>query len=803
MSLIQGNSHKSSVSGFYPKTIEGSLRFNDDDGAYLSWTPTSQGNLKTWTFSAWVKRAQSTGNYQRIFACGDSTDNYSLVYHDTGNYLTSQIRISGTNYTVSTAALYRDHSAWYHIVVEVDCTNAIHKLYVNGQQITEFQSTPTNPPNSNTNVGNTVAHYLGKNSESNQHYFEGYMAEVFFIDGTAHNADAFGETKNGVWVPKSITSADFDFDNNNSFHLTFQDDAEVEAFNTVLYRGNSGTQSITGMGFQPDLVWIKNRTGTNDHQLVDAVRGNTKALRSNDVNNEDTFTNGILSFDSDGVTLGSNSRYNATGNNYVAWGWKAGGAPTVDNSAGAGNVPTAGSVKIDGVDSTSALAGTIPATRLSASTAYGFSVVSYTANNTNNSTIAHGLGAVPDFVLVTARNFPTATNWAVWHSSLASIQHYLRLNTNDGVVTTDNSNFGTVDPTSTVMNLGYAGSTNSGTYNYIMYCWTQKSGLSAFGTYSGNGSSTGPIIYTTDDGTAGGANGFKPAFIIHKKISDSGGTAKSSDWWLQDNTRTVANGNENTLFANGSFDEWTDADGGGFAVDFLDNGFQLKDSNTVFNTSGDIYIYAAFADTREAAFWLDQSGNDNDWQPVNLDHNDTVADSPTDNFATWNGVVAGNFTLSEGNLKSTVNTNRNGIVSSIGFDPQDTDGYKAEFTINTLGNMVIGLADETFKTDEGTVYATTQARAVVYGVDGTVYDDGSSQGTFSSFTAGDVVTMYVKSGSLYYAVNGTLANSGSPVVTGISDDKVFWLHALSGASSGTLTANFGQQPFVHTTSLDS
>ena len=159
--------------------------------------------------------------------------------------------------------------------------------------------------------------------------------------------------------------------------------------------------------------------------------------------------------------------------------------------------------------------------------------------------------------------------------------------------------------------------------------------------------------------------------------------------------------------------------------------------------------------------------------------------------------------MSEGNLKSTVGTNRNGIVSSIGFDPQDTDGYKAEFTINTLGNMVIGLADETFKTDEGTVYATTQARAVVYGADGTVYDDGSSQGTFSSFTAGDVVTMYVKSGSLYYAVNGALANSGSAVVTGISDDKVFWLHALSGTSSGTLTANFGQQPFVHTTSLDS
>ena len=800
MSIIQGNAKQGSTRGFYPKTIEGSLRFNDDDSTYLEWTPDSAGTSSTiWTFSWWQKSVgMNNSGTEVVFGAADGSNRHMIRFDGSGQLEFVQ---ATTTVRVPTAK-FRDPSAWYHFVVSVSGTTV--EIYVNGTEITDF--TTSNSPSGSWYIGNQYTHRIGRDP-ANADYQDGYLAEVFFIDGTAHNADAFGETKNGVWVPKNITATDFEM-GTNGFHLTFQDDTAVEAFNTVLYRGNGlSSSSVTGMGFEPDLVWIKARDGAYNHILFDSVRGVGKYLTSSQTFAEnwagDLFPNSKPTTDGFIVDGHLNVSINESGKKYVGWGWKAGGAPTVDNSEGAGDVPTAGSVKIDGVDSTSALAGTIPATRLSASTAYGFSVVSYTANNTNNSTIAHGLGAVPDFVLVTARNFPTATNWAVWHSSLASIQHYLRLNTNDGVVTTDNSNFGTVDPTSTVMNLGYAGSTNSGTYNYIMYCWTQKSGLSAFGTYSGNGSSTGPIIYTTDDGTAGGANGFKPAFIIHKKISDSGGTAKSSDWWLQDNTRTVANGNENTLFANGSFDEWTDADGGGFAVDFLDNGFQLKDSNTVFNTSGDIYIYAAFADTREAAFWLDQSGNDNDWQPVNLDHNDTVADSPTDNFATWNGVVAGNFTLSEGNLKSTVNTNRNGIVSSIGFDPQDTDGYKAEFTINTLGNMVIGLADETFKTDEGTVYATTQARAVVYGVDGTVYDDGSSQGTFSSFTAGDVVTMYVKSGSLYYAVNGTLANSGSPVVTGISDDKVFWLHALSGASSGTLTANFGQQPFVHTTSLDS
>jgi len=767
MSLIQGNSHKSSVSGFYPKTIEGSLRFNDNDSAYLSWTPTSQGNLKTWTFSAWVKRAQSTGNYQRIFACGDSTDNYSLVYHDTGNYLTSQIRISGTNYTVSTAALYRDHSAWYHIVVEVDCTNAIHKLYVNGQQITEFQSTPTNPPNSNTNVGNTVAHYLGKNSESNQHYFEGYMAEVFFIDGTAHNADAFGETKNGVWVPKSITSADFDFDNNNSFHLTFQDDAEVEAFNTVLYRGNSGTQSITGMGFQPDLVWIKNRTGTNDHQLVDAVRGNTKALRSNDVNNEDTFTNGILSFDSDGVTLGSNSRYNATGNNYVAWGWKAGGAPTVDNSAGAGNVPTAGSVKIDGVDSTSALAGTIPATRISASTTYGFSIVDLTDPNTGASyEVGHGLDSPPEMFFIKKTN--TTSDWSVYHKDVGNDR---RLVLNDTGAQSGSSSvyFGSTTPTSSVVTIGSGLSTGD---DWIMYCFHSVEGYSKFGSYSGG---TANYKVTT---------GFKPSLVLIKR-TDTGSTA---DWQMFDGTRDVSNPVTARLNPNQSYAELTNGN-----FDILSDGFELNDTSAGWNASGGTYIYAAFADTREAAFWLDQSGNDNDWQPVNLDHNDTVADSPTDNFATWNPLNQKGITLSDGNLTAELTYNTDDIVAAT-MAVNSGQWYWEVYcdTVSTQASETnIGITSVDTPITLGS--SNRWPNSYYYQSNGQKRIDATASAYGSSYSSG--ITIGVALDCDANTVEFFRDNVSQGSISIDADTTYYATVATGGAATSKVTANFGQQPF--------
>lgn len=752
--------------GFYSFPLEQSLRFNDDDSTYLSFT--SASTLSTYTMSLWLKRGVITSStYQYIF----SYDNSGLAIGSTAGNTDKFYVYNGSTIT-PTDGVYRDPSAWYHLVLSVTSNTGV--LYINGESV------KTGIPCAS--IG-TVANYfqIGRYQDNSGFYFDGYLAEVNFIDGTALDPTSFGETKENIWIPKDPSGLTY---GTNGFRLSFADDAEVEAFNTVLWSGDDDVnRRITGVGFQSDLAWIKRRNGAtngSDHMFLDAVRGvgTFNALSSNGTQAEGFTAAGsawanfgdIASFTTDGfvVKKGSDGSHtlegiNQSGGTYVAWCWDAGDS-NVSNTDGS-------------ITST-----------VRANTTYGFSIVSYTGNGTSGATIGHGLSSAPSFHIIKQRN--GTGSWVVYDSTNGATKH-TTLNTTNAS-SAYSGLYNDTEPTSSVITLGNDVATNGNTNTYIAYCWAEKAGYSKFGSYEGNNTATGPTVTTT----------FKPALVIIKNADGTG------NWNLFDNTRATFSDNDLILRANLSAAEVDGSGEGGdaYEVEFTNTGFIPKasgaSSRSQVNGTG-TYIYAAFADTRDAAFWLDSSGNNNDWQPENLDHSDTVADSPTDNFATWNGVVAGNFTLAEGNLKSTVNTNRNGIVSSMGFDPQDTDGYKAEFTINTLGNMVIGLADETFKTDEGTVFATTQARAVVYGVDGTVYDNGSSQGTFSSFTAGDVVTMYVKSGSLYYAVNGTLANSGSAVVTGITEDTVFWLHALSGASSGTLTANFGQQPFVYTTSLDS
>lgn len=795
MSIIQGNAKQGSTRGFYDFPIEQSLRFNDDDNAYLSWTPASAGNRKTWTLSLWTKRGRVDNANRELF--GTASEGDKLAFSDSRIFWFNNG--SASSY-LSTTALFRDPSAWYHIVLAFDTTQATAsnrvKLYVNGEQVAFDNNTTFPSQNYDGDINNAEAQFIGMGHSGTGSSYDGYLAEVNFIDGTALDASSFGELKNGVWIPKDPSELTY---GTNGFRLSFADDAEVEAFNTTLHRGNGGTQSITGMGFAPDFVWIKNRDNADNHYLFDAVRGAFNGLNSDTTSAEVNSSNDLSSFDSDGFSIGSDGGMNRSGQAYVAWGWKAGGAPTVDNSAGAGNVPTAGSVKIDGVNSTSALAGTIPATRLSASTTYGFSVVSYTANNTNNSTIAHGLGAVPDFVLVTARNFPTATNWAVWHSSLASIQHYLRLNTTDAVVTTDNSNFGTVDPTSTVMNLGYAGSTNSGTYNYIMYCWAEKTGYSKFGSYSGSRTAGQTVTC-----------GFRPAFLLVKNINQSG---SQGNWMIVDGTRETTNSRgTNILYPNASSSESTI--GSDDLFDFTDTGFDVLNTGdgtaitAQMNGQGDTIIYAAFADTREAAFWLDQSGNDNDWQPVNLDHNDTLLDSPTNNFCTMNPIAKfgtpSAFTLADGNLDLTF-TATSGNDSAVGTMGITSGKFYYEVELvshaddsNAGFTTAEALATET--TTNGAAYYKSVGyhrgdRAIIWGT------EPSPTQRFTTLSDGSVLGFALDLDSTPQTLKIYLNGGASPIVdVELPTDKGdTWIPCCGddGGDAGRFIFNFGQQPFKY------
>ena len=319
-------------------------------------------------------------------------------------------------------------------------------------------------------------------------------------------------------------------------------------FNTVLYTGNGSTQSITGVGFQPDWVWFKNRDlGTDAPTTYDAVRGATKRLQTSSTGAETTKTNGLTAFGSDGYTAGSASAINANGSNLVSWNWLASNT-TASNTD-----------------------GTISST-VSANTTAGFSIVSYTANNTAGATVGHGLGAVPSMII--CKNRDGAFSWTSYHKSLGATK-YILLDTTNAVGTATGA-WNNTEPNSSVFTLGNAGEQVNGS-NQIAYCFAEKTGYSKFGSYTGNGSTDGTFIYT----------GFKPAFVIIKQTNTTG------DWMVLDNKRDSDNGVRHQLYANTSGAESVE---GSDRLDFLSNGFKNRASGTRTNGSGGTYIYMAFAE---------------------------------------------------------------------------------------------------------------------------------------------------------------------------------------------------------------
>lgn len=354
----------------------------------------------------------------------------------------------------------------------------------------------------------------------------------------------------------------------------------------VTYTGNAGTNPVTttsansgnnplGTTFQPDLVWTKSRNQVSNHLLYDVVRGPGYYIQSSTSNAEAYLASTLTSFNSDGFTVGAGDNGNASGSTAIAWQWLGGGAPTVNNTAGAGNVPTAGSVLINGANSTSALAGSIAATRLSANQSAGFSVVTFTApNSASPQTFGHGLGVAPSMIFIKIRN--TTGSWQVYHASIGNTQRLL-LNTTDAATTTSGP-WNNTSPSSTVVTIGTTFVPDASASTYVAYCFAPVAGYSAFGSYTGNGSTDGPFVFT----------GFRPRWILIKRY-DSGAEA----WYLYDTTRDTYNVAQNTVSPQGS-----GAEGSGAIryFDILSNGLKCRTSDGAFNGSGGTYIYAAFAE---------------------------------------------------------------------------------------------------------------------------------------------------------------------------------------------------------------
>jgi len=391
----------------------------------------------------------------------------------------------------------------------------------------------------------------------------GYCGFIFSSSGSANNVNGvvnFGQ--DSTFAGQETAGGNTDSESIGDFKYTVPTGAKAlctanlpeptikngsDYFNTVLYTGNNSTNVITGVGFQPDLFWIKDRSTTGeDHHVFDSVRGLNKAIYANQTSAEsDGFDGGgqnnITAVGSDGFTItgdGTNGEGNLTGRNYVAWNWKE-------------------------------------------SATAGFDIVGYTGTGSTPQTRAHSLGVAPEMMIVKSRSGTDGDeHWVTYHhKGHATPQDYFgRLNTDgdweDNIIWNDTA------PTSSVFTTADNAIINTNTHTYIAYLFASVEGYSKVGSYTGNGNADGPTVFM----------GFKPAFVLIKR------TDADEDWWLYDNVRDTGNPHTQFLYANTTTAEQTGT-GDNIALDFISNGIKLRTANVNWNASGGTYIYLAFAET--------------------------------------------------------------------------------------------------------------------------------------------------------------------------------------------------------------
>jgi len=323
-----------------------------------------------------------------------------------------------------------------------------------------------------------------------------------------------------------------------------------------IYTGNGSTQSITGLDFQPDWVWIKNRSSSNNNRLFDSVRGAGFNIVSNATSAQidaGTGTGGQLrSFTSDGFTVGSDGSVNHNNENIVSWNWKAGTS----------------------VSGTTTGSGTGKAYSGSVNTTSGFSIIKYIGNGTAGHSIPHHLGITPEIIM--AKRLSDAGEWYVFSTGMGNTKH-MRLN-RDGAEDTANTIWNDTSPNATNFTVGTNVDMNTNDDPVIAYSFNSVQGYSKMGEYIGNGNANGPFVYT----------GFKPAFVLWKKTSAAG------NWLIMDNKRSPINVAQTYLKANASAAE--DATSSDIRWDFLANGIKCRGDNSSINTSSATYTYMAFAE---------------------------------------------------------------------------------------------------------------------------------------------------------------------------------------------------------------
>lgn len=493
------------------------------------------------SISAWVKLSttSSIGVVYTVSSSTNSSDYFTMqVRGDLNKVFITSRNGSSSNSFLDEVAITPDTN-WHHYVFQLGSTE--REIYIDGVKKTLTKSNAGTATNTSwisyPVYDNTIHSDIGLGRRSSAYYSAMTLDQVRMFSTAISQAN--------------VTSL-------------FEEKPETDTsnFKAVLYKGTAANQYISNVGMDLEtsggLVWIKNRTTNYSHVLIDSVRGVSLELNSNDTSADYTETSGVTSLEKNGFFLGSlEFSYNKNNDNYVAWVWKGGGAAASNT---------------DGANITSFVSANVSA---------GFSIVKWTGDGNSSSSVGHGLTVNSENMLVFIKDRDNgSSDWMVITNNLWTTPQQRFLKLTNAAVDTSNANIYNVD--NTTFKNAYRNVLNN---DYIAYCFHSVSGYQKIGSYTGDGSTSGKIIYTTDDGTSSGSNGFKPSFLLTKPTGPSGGY-----WYLLDNRRSTTNPRNDALFPNDSLAEIENTN---YNVDFLSNGFELKNNTIGFNEDNENYIFLA------------------------------------------------------------------------------------------------------------------------------------------------------------------------------------------------------------------
>ena len=531
---------------------EGNLQLTSSSGNWRSMTTTFSRNSGKWYLEV-VKKTIGNGSF---FGITTATNNNLFVDNNYVGKFVNDFGFRFSDYgTTTDAEGYATNASFTSLgsaqlvvgdilQIAVDYDN--NKIWF-GRNGTYYSS------------GNPATGANGIAIAANTDYFVGVTTQINDVNVLNFGQDSsFAGNKTPQGNQDSNDIGDFYYAPPTGFlalctaNLPSVDVIPSEHFNTVLYTGNATARSIAGLDFQPDLTWIKARSATYQHTLVDSIRGTGNWLESNATAAEQTG-GAPDAFNSDGFDLTTWGQVNGSGQTYAAWNWKAGGA---------------------GVSNTN---GTITSS-VSANPSAGFSIVSYTGTGANGATVGHGLSVAPELIINKKRN--ASQSWYVWHEALASTSHGLSLDTTAAQGAFSYGTWGTKTSTIMTASQGANGLTNVNATGdtYISYAFHSVDGYSKVGSYTGNSSTDGTFVHC----------GFRPAYVMIKR------TANTGHWFIWDEARNQYNVMDKTLKANDSSAEGTDP---AYYLDFTSNGFKLRTTFSAVNYTGENYIYLAFAET--------------------------------------------------------------------------------------------------------------------------------------------------------------------------------------------------------------